>query len=88
MAFEATAAQLAVLWDAVSHDVYTESASDGRRLWGFRIDFAREGGAELFPGFAGAIVHAENNLGPVAAWFYPSFAELEAGWQAIFEATA
>jgi hypothetical protein len=79
----ATTAEVALLWDAVVQDDYVENASDGGRRWAFLLDFALQGGGDLFVGFSGAIVHVEDNLGPTSATLYTA-EEMHVAWTLTF----
>lgn len=84
MSFEASEEQLAVLWDAVNADPKAEQASDGHLRWAFLVDFTCSSVSERFHSGGGAIVHAEDGQGPIAAWFYASNEELNAAWENVF----
>ena len=88
MTYEASAAELATLWDAVTDDDQIEQASDGHLRWAFLLDFARKWVGGSSAGAAGAIVHAEDGQGPIAAWFYTTHVELEQAWNAVFVPSA
>jgi hypothetical protein len=81
---ESNGAELELLWSAVTDGDYFEDASDGRRRWAFLFDFHRQGAAAIFPGLVGAIVYAEDAVGPTGAWFYSSSADLAVAWQNAF----
>jgi hypothetical protein len=88
MTREATSSELQLLWSAVADADYIEDASDGHLGWAFLLDFTRQGGGALFPGFVGAIVYAENEVGPTAAWFYSRAPELADAWGKTFSPVA
>lgn len=85
MTREAKPKELQVLWDAVADGDYVDNSSDGRLRWAFLLDFPRQGAAALFPGLVGAIVYAEDELGPTQARLYAGRAELLLAWQATFQ---
>jgi hypothetical protein len=85
---ESSESELLLLWSGVAEGDYLEESSDGHLRWAFLIDFERQGASALFPGFVGAIVYAENHVGPTGAWFYDSRADLAAAWQRIFSVAA
>src|SRR5437868_2175044 len=81
--WEASPQELEVLWDAVVESDHLQQASDGRRRWSFLVDFQHHWVSSDFPDFAGAIVHAEDGYGPIAAWLYSTPAALARAWDAL-----
>jgi hypothetical protein len=81
---EATAQELELLWSAVADGDYVEDASDGHLQWAFLLDFWRQGAAALFPGLTGAVLYAENDVGPTGAWLYSGRDQLAQAWLAAF----
>ena len=81
---EASAQELELLWSAVSDGDYAEDVSDGYLQWAFLIDFRCQGASAIFPGLSGAIVYAENEVGPTAAWLYMGRLELAGAWRDTF----
>jgi hypothetical protein len=80
----ATERELGALWDQVLGGEHSDAISDGHIGWAFLLDLEAVRRGLGISGYLGAILYAEDGIGPTAAWLYSDGGVLIRAWRAAY----